>query len=1022
MLINKERAKNKTKEISNKTYSLSPSLDDFEINKVYIISFLNNLWKNPEAIYNILNNSEIDIVKSNLSSFIVNNFYCNHLSGNYMENNLLYVITMMLKDEIDKLKNINQVDQFLENTKCGYLLEELQNMPDIQIYFKNVIIKAIEKLERSYSFKRIIFNVPKILNQLNKLKESEEKKIGKKKNIKINEIYKKIVDKLLEQSINFSKEELKKKKNQKDEIFMEKYVSDINIQEFETRAEKAKNENKNNLYEYYMNLINDIKLNNEEALYSNTVLMNKILETKLAIHILPLYKKDFLESINFINQLIEDLMKNILLLPNSIKYICKVIAILIKNKFKEITKIQINAFISKFLLEKLLIPIILSPNYLALINDFIISGNTLKNIKTICFILTKLFSGNLFHNNSEEGFYTPFNWLFMDKMETILYFFEKVVNVNLPNFIEKYINNELSEDYIYEFFNENPDEICANISICFSIENLCDLVKGLEKSENLFKGNNNPKAKKLKRAFEKLKSEAIMQQIKNVNEIKLSKNKLKNSEKNKDNKKHNQNEIVNYYLYNELEIEKKYSNLFSINNKIGNFYINIKSKEKTNKLSEKEKNIIKVKNYLCSSLGNYKLLNKSDFNVGSTSNTIKMLNEIKFYMTLPNFILSDNTIPSIWYINSIIYYLNRIPEDYKENEYKKLFRELTKNLNDSIRSLDFEKLILFRNKLKFIDKMNNYYDNVKELINNIVINGNIKYFVEEEFIPVDIFFKYENEEKKFEIIKSNIKEKSFEDKKIYEAPKNKYITVKTIEAFTRYFPNLTLYQSFQDINTLDIIKELQFKQKINNYFEIIKDKICKSSGIDQNQYETIYNQNIKDYIMNKIYDKIYPFEPAIKDYKIYQKSVELSWVEPQLIINKDYIFDNMLPDILNEFKKINIMKTPHQKLKCIQNIMNYIENLIKFNEGEDKEIGAEDITPVLNYVFIKARPLKIYTDLEFIKSFTEENGNFDNYLCNINSMCDVILDTTAKNFNITQEEYNEKIKEARNNDQNNNNE
>ena len=171
MLINKERAKNKTKEISNKTYSLSPSLDDFEINKVYIISFLNNLWKNPEAIYNILNNSEIDIVKSNLSSFIVNNFYCNYLSGNYMENNLLYVITMMLKDEIDKLKNINQVDKFLENTKCGYLLEELQNMPDIQIYFKNVIIKAIEKLERSYSFKRIIFNVPKILNQLNKLKE-----------------------------------------------------------------------------------------------------------------------------------------------------------------------------------------------------------------------------------------------------------------------------------------------------------------------------------------------------------------------------------------------------------------------------------------------------------------------------------------------------------------------------------------------------------------------------------------------------------------------------------------------------------------------------------------------------------------------------------------------------------------------------------------------------------------------------------------------------------------------------------
>ena len=51
-----------------------------------------------------------------------------------------------------------------------------------------------------------------------------------------------------------------------------------------------------------------------------------------------------------------------------------------------------------------------------------------------------------------------------------------------------------------------------------------------------------------------------------------------------------------------------------------------------------------------------------------------MLEEIKTYMTLPNFILNNNTIPSTWYINSILDYLNKIPEDYKENDYKKLFK------------------------------------------------------------------------------------------------------------------------------------------------------------------------------------------------------------------------------------------------------------------------------------------------------------------------------------------------------------
>ena len=113
------------KGISEKNYALNPSLDDFNINciKIFISSFLNGLWNYPEAIFHILDNSDEEIIKTNLAPFICQNFYCNHLSGNYLENNLLYVITMMLKKEIDGLTNINQLDTFLENTKCGFILE-----------------------------------------------------------------------------------------------------------------------------------------------------------------------------------------------------------------------------------------------------------------------------------------------------------------------------------------------------------------------------------------------------------------------------------------------------------------------------------------------------------------------------------------------------------------------------------------------------------------------------------------------------------------------------------------------------------------------------------------------------------------------------------------------------------------------------------------------------------------------------------------------------------------------------------
>ena len=146
-------------------------------------------------------------------------------------------------------------------------------------------------------------------------------------------------------------------------------------------------------------------------------------------------------------------------------------------------------FISRFIIEKLLIPIISVPNFNALISDFVISGITVKNIKKISFILKKLFSGKLFVNNASEDEYTPFNWFFMEQIENILKFFDKTTNANLPGFIEKYINNELPEDFCYQYFDENKEDFYANISICFNAENIYHLVNGILKDKSILKKN-----------------------------------------------------------------------------------------------------------------------------------------------------------------------------------------------------------------------------------------------------------------------------------------------------------------------------------------------------------------------------------------------------------------------------------------------------------------------------------------------------------------------------------------------------
>ena len=910
---------------------------------------------------------------------------------------------MMLKDEINQIEDISQVDKFLENTKCGFLLEQLRKMPDIQIYFNKIILKTVEKIENSSSFKQINLNINERFNEFYNLVEEEKKKIPRKKR-NMDEIHKNIMNNFLNQNKNNYEEGKNSVNNDnlnKKEIFEKKY-SNLYFNELQNLYDNAKFEKKLNLYAYLKEIITNINKNKNQD-YSTSNLKQKLEEKNLSSYLYPIYIQDFFELISFLEQLIEDLMNNILLLPNSIKYICKIISILIKKKFNNITKTEENAFISKFIIGKLLIPIISFPSYNAYISDFIISQNTINNINILNIIIKNLFLGKLFSNNKEEAEYTPFNRFIIEKMDDIFKIFEKSINVYLPNFIEKFINDELPQDYSYEFFNENKEEIYATISICYTIDNLKNLIKGLEKCEELILSKN-PKIKKLKKSLEKLKKEETFQKIKEVDNKKKEHyiKSFKVNEKNKDKEK--EVEILNFYLYNDYTIEKKYENLFSINNEVGNFYINIKKLEKKNKLEEKERNVIKIKNYLCNSIGNFRLLNKLDFSEEAISNTTKMLNEIKNYMSLPNFILNNNTIPSIWYINSILDYLKKIPQDYIDNDYKKLFIELRKNLNDSINELNFEKLILFRNKLKFIDKINNYYDNLKQKINNIEFNRFIKKIVEKNFLPIDLILKFGKKENILDITKSSIKEKTFENKIILKNPKKHLTSFKTIEAFTRYFPSFVDIEKKEGISTIDIIRKLNLKEKLQKYLKIVEEELSWKNQ----KYESIYKDKLQDYVMNKIYDKIYPSKINLKDNLIYKKSLSLSWVDPHLLFDKDYIFDNMLPDIINEFNQIYINKNPFKKLENLRKIMSLINILIKFNEGIDKEIGAEDITPVLNYVFIKACPWGLKTDLEFVKSFLDNYGQYENSIANIDSMCDVILNTTAESFNLTQEEFNKR--------------
>ena len=1008
--------------IKNVKIFIQQDFDILGINKIFIQKFFLMLWNNPNLMVKILNNVDINDLKENLAPFVVDNFYNNYLSGNYLENNLLYVFALMIKEEVDKLKDVEQVLAFLDNSRCGILLEQLIYKNDIQIYFRKMIFKTISKIENCSSTK-INFNV----NEINK-------KLSWLKSERTNDSY---GDKILIDARNSYRHDanlgdLKLSGN----LFSNNFLTDITTHYLEKFTNNEKNKENKDLFEYYNKLIQDIKIFQNPDLFSNSCLIKNLFDSNSPTDILAIYKEQITEIISFINQLIEDLSSNTFLIPHSIKCICKIISILIKQKFKNIKTVDINAFISKFFLGRLLIPIISSPSSNAYITDFVISENTLKNIKTTNKIILKLFSGTLFNNNQREGNYTSFNKFFLEKMPQILFFYEKATDVKLPNFIGQLLENKLGDDFEYDYFEQNKESIYTNISIIFNLRNLSCLINGIKNCSDFFEFNNKNEAKlndkdknekkeesnrnkKYKLIFNRLISPDTVKNIKGIKssiineyltKLQAELEEQKKKDKSKKDKSISIGDIECYFLFSEEVYESKYEYLFNIDNKTSDYFIDLKSLKKSN-LSEQQKILINIKNYLVSTLGNYRIINISDFNPSHINNTLNLLEEIKKKITLPNFIINNNTVPSEWYINSLLDNMPLLDESYKKDDFLKLYSEIYQDLNHKIELLNFNFLIMFRNRIKFIDKAKFYYEEIVTSEKEIIINEKIKLMVESIFLPIEVQFKY-NDEKSGDIFKikfSNLKEKNFENKSFLQDNKKDIIIFKTIESFASNFPNLVEYQILQDENPLTIMSKLKIPKYLKEYFLLIREKIIKKSSIPEKIFDTLYQEKINNYFMNKIYDKIYPIEPETEDSEIYRKATMLSWVEPNSIINKDYIYETSLPDIIHEFQNVNTARTPQKKFNSIQKILDLVKNLIIFNEGDKSDISLDDATPVLFYVFIKAHPYKIFTDLEFIKLFLESKiGVYSFNIKQIESAINMLMSFNETNFGLTKEEFNKR--------------
>ena len=728
----------------------------------------------------------------------------------------------------------------------------------------------------------------------------------------------------------------------------------------------------------------------------------------------------------FIKNLLSKIFEGIKLLPYSIKYISYITDSLIEKSINKKDKkgkaeyYKIMARI-KILFFNIIIPMLKKPTFNGIITDSIISKTTKNNLNVISKILIMSASGKLFDNTVDVEF-TIYNSFIINIMQQLFEIVEKIPfssNEEKPEIINKLIssyNNIENYNRIIEYNNlKNIKENIRYQSICFSWKILYIFGKIIERNKDYFlKDNNSAEEKKIFREITEI-NKIFSDNVENNNKNKIQEffyiskfiykkefeqkidilkdNFEVSSEKNDNvsrfkkcisyilshiNNLHKENFTFFMRRKNSIKLNRITDEIKVTEYKKNMQYQKTTFETKTNKNTKTKKinwNIIKVKNDKGNNNENKIKLDKIDAQFfmkrlgaiylslyGNKEEDCKFEDVIfSHIMSLAQEEIGTNYLKDrgqriIFCISYIQNNINNLPEEYIKNNFSKLFMEIIEETKITIK--EFEKNLL-----------TDFYINIKnsEKLNLIISNECIHFKKMQQNFCINYLFNKI-------IIRGELKETRNNDGIItnikFELSENLYPN--TILNFIYMLPNFNDFLSDNSGNIINIEKNANLIETMNNYFQQLTIEIKKQKII--NKFSTIellsLIYNMQDYIHSKLYNKIYPSKPSIEDIFFEKKCTRLQFIKQENIIkNKKFFIDNNLLQVaIDHIIEMDNKHTPIEKIKSFGKALNILSNTMTINTGRS-DFGIDDNIPLILYTVIKAKPKMMISNYDYSNEF-----------------------------------------------------
>ena len=428
------------------------------------------------------------------------------------------------------------------------------------------------------------------------------------------------------------------------------------------------------------------------------------------------------------------------------------------------------------------------------------------------------------------------------------------------------------------------------------------------------------------------------------------------------------------------------------------------------------------------------LLNNKDFAYLNFANsTDKFFSALKYTLDeLGEYSELSNNIPLKWYAQYIYNYKKELEDNYQKDDFLKLYEEIyteETNILNELKSLS--SIVITRDgmNLRCAEKIKEKAEYELKIIEEAKKYIQIEKFIDTEKIevclmPNEDMHKQQNLNKEELTLPLLINETK--NCGIHNSNEKTPNHISYIRDFISKFSSkiygkdravkLKLSKLFREEIEKGIRKH-KIDKIIEKYMDYVKKQIKEPKNkklfgeINDEEIKQIADK-IENHIMRHTYKTVFPNMPTESDNKFYRNTRRLDWIKPEhLEIKKLYV--NQLKFAEKYVKKMDKAFSVYDKLDCIHNAYVTMNNTVKFISGKNEEAGQDELTPLFQYILIKAQPHFLISNINYIKCLLKESdliGPRGFYVSQMESASSFILEINHEQLRMSKEEFDSKTK------------